>query len=140
MPAHDQPLDANTWQGLFPVVNSGEDGFKGLAPVGCYPPNAWGLFDMIGNVWELTSDAYQPSHAEAAPKSPSPQSSPQRGEGVIGAAMRPLANGQRVIKGGSFLCAPNYCMRYRAGARQPQDDDLGASHLGFRTVLNAPGP
>lgn len=110
-PTHEQPQQANTWQGLFPVVNTADDGFVGLAPVGCYAPNALGLFDLIGNVWELTSDAW-----------------------------RPGAAGQVVIKGGSFLCAANYCMRYRAGARQPQEVDLATSHLGFRTVLNAPGP
>ena len=127
---HDQPGAANTWQGIFPVVNSGEDGFMGLAPAGCYAPNALGLFDMIGNVWELTSDAYRPDHgaADAAPPDQVP-----RGMGNVSLA-------QRVIKGGSYLCSPDYCMRYRSGARQPQDDDLGASHLGFRTVLLAPGP
>jgi len=123
-----QPAKANTWQGLFPVVNSADDGFVGLAPAGCYPPNALGLHDMIGNVWELTTDLYQPNHLTL--------------EGGPGQApeFRPGQGRQRVIKGGSFLCAPNYCMRYRAGSRQPQDEDLGASHLGFRTVLVAPGP
>ena len=123
---HDQPAQANTWQGLFPVVNSGEDGFVGLAPVGCYAPNAWGLFDLVGNVWELTADVYQPHHRQPAE--------------ALTAGQRGSPAGQLVIKGGSFLCAPNYCMRYRPGARQPQDADLGASHLGFRTVLRAPGP
>lgn len=126
---HEQPRDANTWQGLFPVVNSGEDGFVGLAPVGCYAPNALGLFDMIGNVWEWTSDAYTPTHADSG-------AAPDQ----VPADLRPTTVTQRVIKGGSFLCAPSYCMRYRSGARQPQDSDLGASHLGFRTVLVAPGP
>ena len=134
MPAQDQPKQANTWQGLFPVHNSGEDGFVGLAPVGCYAPNALGLFDMIGNVWELTADAWTPNHA-ARPLSPSdthadPTTPPARSGAPL----------QRVIKGGSHLCAPNWCMRYRAGARQAQDEDLAVSHLGFRTVLNAPGP
>jgi formylglycine-generating enzyme required for sulfatase activity len=115
---HVQPQQANTWQGLFPVVNSGDDGFIGLAPVGCYAPNALGLFDMIGNVWELTADYYTANHTEPS---------------------APVLT-HRVIKGGSFLCAPNYCMRYRSGARQAQEDDLGASHLGFRTVLLAPPP
>ena len=123
---HAQPQQANTWQGLFPVVNSGDDGFVGLAPVGCYAPNALGLFDMIGNVWELTADRYTANHAEAATTE------------QIHPKASPLA--QRVIKGGSFLCAPNYCMRYRSGARQAQEDDLGTSHLGFRTVLLAPPP
>ncbi len=128
--AHEQPTQANTWQGLFPVVNSADDGFVGLAPVGCYAPNTLGLYDLIGNVWELTADAWTLSHA--APLDAPPDQVPT--------GMRAAAAGQHVIKGGSFLCAPNYCMRYRAGARQPQDDDLGASHLGFRTVLNATGP
>lgn len=127
---HAQPDQANTWQGPFPVKNSGADGFMGLAPVGCYAPNALGLFDLIGNVWELTVDLYRPGHVE--PSAPPPDQLPaalQRG----GAALR-------VIKGGSFLCGPDYCMRYRAGARQPQEEDLASSHLGFRTVLQAPGP
>jgi formylglycine-generating enzyme required for sulfatase activity len=131
---HAQPSQANTWQGLFPVANLATDGFVGLAPVGCFAPNALGLFDMIGNAWELTRDAYTPSHAVLAPEvelDPGP------------ASVRPTgvrSTGQRVIKGGSFLCAPNYCMRYRAAARQAQDDDLAVSHLGFRTVLLAPAP
>jgi formylglycine-generating enzyme required for sulfatase activity len=107
---HEQPKDANSWQGVFPVMNTGEDGFVGLAPSGCYKPNGFGLYDMIGNVWEWTRDDYQ--------------SDPKR----------------RVIKGGSYLCAPNYCMRYRAGSRQGQEADLAASHLGFRTILEAPPP
>lgn len=126
---HNQPKQANTWQGLFPVVNSGDDGFTGLAPVGCYPSNATGLFDMIGNVWELTTDEYKPYHQDL--NGTTPDQVP---------VLRSGKPRQRVIKGGSFLCAPNYCMRYRSGARQPQDDDLGASHLGFRTILIAPGP
>ena len=124
---HEQPKQANTWQGLFPVANSGEDGFVGLAPVGCYAPNALGIFDMIGNVRERTTDRYTATHEGGPPDQ-------------VPADLRPGAPGQRVIKGGSFLCAPNYCMRYRAGARQPQDDDLDASHLGFRTVLAASAP
>ncbi len=125
---HAQPKDANSWQGIFPMVNSAEDGFAGLAPVGCYAANAYGLFDMIGNVWEFTTDAWRPFHGDPEGK---PDQAPRRADAVAG---------QRVIKGGSYLCSPDYCMRYRAGARQPQDDDLGASHLGFRTVLLAPRP
>ena len=126
---HEQPAAANTWQGLFPVANSADDGFVGLAPVGCYAPNALGLFDMIGNVWELTADRWTPDHASASPPDTDPAP-----------FQRPGPSAQRVIKGGSFLCAPNYCMRYRSGARQAQEEDLATSHLGFRTILNAPGP
>ncbi len=120
---HDQPKNANTWQGVFPVLNSGDDGFVGLAPSGCYPPNAFGLYDMIGNVWELTSDIFLPRHGDE----PGPDQMPMMGESK-----------RYVIKGGSFLCAPNYCMRYRSGSREGQEADLAASHLGFRTILRAP--
>ena len=85
---------------------------------------------MIGNVWELTTDEYKPHHKDL--NGTTHDQAPS--------ALRSSKPSQRVIKGGSFLCAPNYCMRYRSGARQPQDDDLGASHLGFRTILMAPAP
>jgi formylglycine-generating enzyme required for sulfatase activity len=120
---HDQPKNANTWQGIFPVLNSGTDGFVGLAPAACFAPNAFGLYDMLGNVWELTDDIYLPRHGEV----PSPDRMPLMGEGP-----------RYVIKGGSFLCAPNYCMRYRSGSREGQEADLAASHLGFRTILRGP--
>jgi len=96
---------ANNWQGFFPFNDDGSDGFVGRAPVGCYPPNGYGLYDMIGNVWEWTADPYAP-----------PDTS-------IG-----------LMKGGSYLCAPNYCRRYRPAARHPQEIDLGTDHIGFRTV------
>lgn len=131
---HDQPAGANTWQGIFPTANSSEDGFAGLAPVGCYGANAWGLFDMIGNVWELTSDVFVAERKVSA-------NGQSKDQGLDpDAAQKPpvFKTGTpqaRVIKGGSFLCAPNYCMRYRAGSRQPQEEDLAVSHLGFRTIL-----
>jgi sulfatase modifying factor 1 len=128
---HAQPQAANTWQGLFPVVNSAEDGFTGLAPVGCFAPNALGLWDMIGNAWELTADLYTPQHAPGLIEVAAPAAADVRPDSAVR---------QRVIKGGSYLCAPNYCARYRSSARQPQDEDLGTSHVGFRTVLKAPGP
>ena len=87
---------ANTWQGLFPVADTGDDGFTGLAPVGCFPPSELGLYDMIGNAWEWTSTPYAP--------------------------------GQHTIKGGSYLCADNFCRRYRPAAR----------HIGFRIARDAP--
>lgn len=127
---HEQPDQANTWQGLFPIVNSAKDGFVGLAPVGCYTPNALGLFDMIGNVWEFTTDAWSDNHPTASAVHPD----------QLPTNFRAAASDRQVIKGGSFLCSPDYCMRYRAGSRQPQEVDLGASHLGFRTILVAKGP
>lgn len=109
-----QPTNANTWQGLFPAVNTGKDGHIGLAPVMSYSADRIGLYDMIGNVWEWTSDPYSHSH----------NASHKRG----------LSTDQRVIKGGSFLCAPNYCMRYRPSARHAGDTGLGTNHIGFRTI------
>lgn len=110
---------ANTWQGIFPFRDTGEDGFIGLAPVGCFPANANGLFDMTGNVWEWTSDRYT-------------------GETPADVARPSTQPGMRVIKGGSQLCAENFCARFRSGSRQPGDEGLGMSHIGFRTAGDAP--
>jgi formylglycine-generating enzyme required for sulfatase activity len=143
-PPHEQPVRANTWQGFFPLVDEARDGFAGLAPVGCFEPNGYGLHDMIGNAWELTGDPWTDSHAgRNVSPDPAPGTSPGAPAGASTASSggaSPAAPGRRVIKGGSFLCAPNYCMRYRAGARQPQEDDLATAHVGFRTVLRAPSP
>lgn len=98
---------ANGWQGTFPIQNTRSDGYALRAPVGCFPPNGFGLYDMIGNVWEWTATAYQGSGG---------------GEPIY------------AIKGGSFLCAENYCRRTRASARQPQEAGLSTNHIGFRTV------
>ena len=122
---------ANTWQGLFPVLNTEEDGHAGTAPVGCFPPNGYGLYDMIGNVWEWTKDWYKAGHSREPAFNPS---------GPDPTAVR-ISAGQSLscfIKGGSHLCAHNYCARYRPAARQPQEVELSAGHLGFRTVLNRP--
>lgn len=115
---------ANYWQGNFPVLNTHEDGYAGLAPVACFPPNAWGLFDTVGNAWEWTKDAYSGSHQGHANGDPAPLV-PGHGQGTAVKA---------VIKGGSFLCSPDYCVRYRASAREAQEPDLATSHVGFRTV------
>lgn len=116
---------ANTWQGLFPVHNEPADGHVGAAPVACYEANALGLYDLIGNAWEWTASIYYPRHDFAA-KAEHPEGfePSQPGEAVA------------VLKGGSYLCAPDYCMRYRPEARIGQSKGLGTSHIGFRTVLN----
>lgn len=121
---------ANTWQGFFPIQNTRGDGYLATAPVGCFTANGYGLRDMIGNVWEWTSDWYRPRHdglEGVNPTGPRQKDSyDPRQPGVP----------SRVIKGGSFLCAQNFCQRYRPASRHPQEVGLGASHLGFRTVLN----
>lgn len=115
---------ANYWQGMFPFINSGEDGFTGLAPVGCFNANKHGLYDMVGNVWELTASPYYPRHAADGLRDEFPQGYAPEQPGI------PV----NVIKGGSYLCAKNFCFRYRPQSRQPQDAYLATSHVGFRTV------
>jgi formylglycine-generating enzyme required for sulfatase activity len=118
-------LMSNTWQGFFPIQNEGLDGHLGTAPAGCYSANALGLYDLIGNVWEWTASPYYISH-DFSEKAQYPEGfDPAQPEDAVA-----------VIKGGSYLCAPNYCMRYRPQARQGQSKGLGTSHIGFRTVLN----
>jgi formylglycine-generating enzyme len=115
---------ANTWQGEFPWQNLLLDGHAGTSPVGSFPPNGLGLLDVTGNVWEWTSELFTPDHV---PPPPSPCCAP--GEPGSG---RP----RRVIKGGSHLCAPNYCLRYRPAARQGQEVDSSTTHLGFRCAFD----
>lgn len=117
---------ANTWQGAFPYEDLAEDGHSGLAPVGCYPQNPYGLHDLIGNVWEWTNSTYYPRHFEEGKL---PSDLPEEGYDSRQPGV-PVG----VIKGGSFLCAQGVCMRYRPAARQAQDTGLGTSHIGFRTV------
>ena len=115
---------ANYWQGAFPAFNAREDGHAGLAPVGCYAANAFGLHDTIGNVWEWTRDAHRGPHQPHL-----------NGDTALVAGRssdRPM-----VIKGGSYLCSPDFCVRYRASAREAQEADLATAHIGFRTVLRA---
>ena len=120
---------ANTWQGRFPYLNSGADGWVGTSPVGSFPPNDFGLYDMIGNVWEWTTDAYTYGHRVTDAR-PSP------GERHVLFATADAEAGakpaRRVLKGGSHLCSPEYCLRYRPAARSPQSDDTATTHIGFR--------
>lgn len=125
---------ANTWQGEFPFHNTLDDGYEGTAPVGTYPTNGYGLADMIGNVWEWTADWYG-SHSTGFSACCAVEN-PRGGirEQSLDPALQDITIPRRVMKGGSHLCAPNYCQRYRPAARMPQHVDTSTSHLGFRCV------
>jgi formylglycine-generating enzyme len=120
----DGRLMANTWQGRFPYRNDGALGWVGTSPVGTFPPNVFGLVDMIGNVWEWTTTEFSGHHRlDRPPKSccaPAGSADP----GV-----------SQALKGGSHLCAPEYCHRYRPAARSPQSQDTATTHIGFRCVV-----
>jgi formylglycine-generating enzyme len=126
-PFPDGKAMANTWQGEFPWQNLKVDGFEGTSPVGSFPPNGYGLFDMCGNVWEWTSDWFALRNSTEAG---SPCCVP-RDPGGGGHIPR------KVIKGGSHLCAPNYCLRYRPAARQGEAVDTSTGHIGFRCVVRS---
>jgi formylglycine-generating enzyme len=127
---------ANTWQGEFPSENLCLDGHERTSPVGSFPQNSYGLFDMIGNVWEWTTDWFTERHADA-PSAPccipnNPRSlDAERSYDVCQPGVKIP---RKVVKGGSFLCAPNYCRRYRPAARHAQMIDSGMSHVGFRCI------
>ncbi|MGH3333982.1 MAG: formylglycine-generating enzyme family protein [Nocardioidaceae bacterium] len=125
---------ANTWQGDFPVSNDCEDGWERTSLVRSFPPNGYGLFDMIGNVWEWTCDYYR-EHGDIADTCCT-MDNPRGGgrEASLDPAHPEVPVPRRVMKGGSHLCAPNYCRRYRPAARMPQQVDTSTSHLGFRCV------
>ncbi len=127
-PLHQAPVDhrhqptANYWQGDFPFNNLKQDHFAGVAPVGCYAANAFGLYDQIGNVWEWTSSVYQGAHDQHMGNYQDLRQQQHHSQTFV-------------IKGGSYLCADHYCARYRNSSRHPQELDLATSHVGFRTVL-----
>ena len=129
---------ANTWQGMFPYENTREDGWETTAPVGQYPANGYGLYDMIGNVWEWTQDWYAPRHAGDEAKACCVPKNPRGpATGTIDPNTPQVPIQQKVLKGGSFLCAPSYCKRYRPAARHAESIDTSTCHVGFRCVVRA---
>jgi formylglycine-generating enzyme required for sulfatase activity len=132
---------ANTWQGEFPWQNLMSDGHEGTSPVGSYPPNGYGLYDMIGNVWEWTTDWYSQMHTADAKKACCVPQNPRGGpESESFDPCQPIIKiPRKVIKGGSFLCAPSYCRRYRPAARHAEPIDTSTCHLGFRCIKREVG-
>jgi formylglycine-generating enzyme required for sulfatase activity len=133
----DGALMVNRWQGSFPYSNTGASGFVGTSPVMTFPANGYGLFDTTGNVWEWTTDYYTPRHLP-----------PDAAAAAVDAGARPSLLGpagaepgsatpRRVLKGGSHLCSPDYCLRYRPAARSPESEDSATTHIGFRCAADA---
>jgi len=133
---------ANIWQGEFPWQNLCMDGYEGTSPVAAFASNGYGLYDMAGNVWEWTSDFFRPRHPTEAAKACCVPRNPR-----VTSAEQSYAAGQpdahiprKVLKGGSHLCAPNYCLRYRPAARQGEAMETSACHIGFRCLVRGRGP
>jgi formylglycine-generating enzyme required for sulfatase activity len=128
---------ANTWQGDFPYANSMADGFEYTAPVGSFPANGYDLFDMAGNVWQWTADWYQDHSAIDSPCCTAENPRGGTRDGSVDPREHQIRIPRKVTKGGSHLCAPNYCRRYRPAARMAQPVDTSISHLGFRCIVRS---
>jgi formylglycine-generating enzyme len=126
----DGKILANTWQGEFPWKSTKPPGLDRTMPVGSFPANGYGLYDMAGNVWEWTADWYA-THDNNLRELSSPCCAPQSSYDPLAPAIKVP---RKVLKGGSHLCAPSYCLRFRPSARMPQMIDTGMSHIGFRCV------
>jgi formylglycine-generating enzyme len=139
MPGHRHM--ANTWQGDFPHQNLAQDGYERTSPVTAFTPNGYGLYDMIGNIWEWTADWYSQQHEADAPKACCIPQNPRGGreDGSYDPCQPNVRIPRKVIKGGSHLCAPNYCRRYRPAARHAEAVDTSTCHVGFRCVLRQTG-
>jgi formylglycine-generating enzyme required for sulfatase activity len=132
---------ANTWQGNFPHENRSDDGFDRTSPVRSFPPNGYGVYDMIGNVWEWTTDWYSPKHQADVPKACCTPENMRGGreEASYDPGLPDIKIPRKVLKGGSHLCAPNYCRRYRPAARHPEPVDTSTTNVGFRCVVRQAG-
>ena len=128
---------ANTWQGVFPFENLALDGYQHTSPVSAFPPNGYGVYDMIGNVWEWTTDWYSSKHEVDAAKACCIPQDPRGGpkEASYDSCLPNIRIPRKVLKGGSHLCAPNYCRRYRPAARHAEPIDTSTNHVGFRCVV-----
>jgi len=128
---------ANTWQGEFPRENLRLDGYERTSPVIAFPPNGYGLYDMIGNVWEWTTDWWSSVHEADASKACCVPQNPRGGHEELSydPSLSNIKIPRKVLKGGSHLCAPNYCRRYRPAARHAEAVDTSTSHVGFRCII-----